>query len=40
MFDIQMMTPLFETFGAISISKKGYHSILERAMKVKRNFRY
>ncbi len=40
LFDIQMMTPLFETLGAINISKKGYHEILERAMKLSRKFRY
>lgn len=40
LFDIQMMTPLFETLGAINISKKDYHHILERAMKLPRKFRY
>ena len=38
--DIQMMTPLFETLGAINISKKGYHDILERAMQMPRKFLY
>ena len=38
--DIQMMTPLFETLGAMNISKKGYHDILERAMQIPRRFRY
>jgi leucyl/phenylalanyl-tRNA---protein transferase len=40
LFDIQMMTPLFETLGAINISKNGYHDILERAMQMHRKFRY
>ena len=38
LFDIQMMTPHFETLGAIEISKKGYHEVLERAMDVERTF--
>jgi leucyl/phenylalanyl-tRNA--protein transferase len=33
--DIQMMTPHFETFGAIEISKRAYLEILERAMTMK-----
>ncbi len=40
LFDIQMMTPLFETLGAINITKKDYQDILERAMKVARKFKY
>ena len=38
LFDIQMMTPHFESLGAIEISKKGYHEILERAMETERKF--
>lgn len=38
LFDIQMMTPLFESFGAIEVSKRGYADILDRAMEVKRTF--
>jgi leucyl/phenylalanyl-tRNA--protein transferase len=40
LFDIQMMTPLFQTLGAINISKQVYHEMLERAMKVRCKFRY
>jgi leucyl/phenylalanyl-tRNA--protein transferase len=40
LFDIQMMTPLFETLGAINITKKDYQDILERAMKLPRKFRF
>lgn len=38
LFDIQMMTPVFRTFGAIEVSKRNYLSILERAMKEEREF--
>lgn len=38
LFDIQMMTPHFETFGAIEISKRSYLEILDRAMSEKRKF--
>jgi len=38
LFDIQMMTSHFETFGAIEISKRSYLEILDRAMSVKRDF--
>lgn len=38
LFDIQMMTPLFRTFGAVEISKRGYHDILRRAMTEEREF--
>jgi len=38
LLDIQMMTQHFKTFGAIEISKKGYQEILDRALKVKREF--
>lgn len=38
LFDIQMMTSHFETFGAIEISKRSYLEILDKAMSVKREF--
>jgi leucyl/phenylalanyl-tRNA--protein transferase len=38
LFDIQMMTPVFQTFGAVNITKEDYMVILRRAMKTKRNF--
>lgn len=40
LFDIQMMTPLFQTLGGVNISKQEYHEILERAMKVRCKFRW
>lgn len=40
LMDIQMMTPHFEKFGAIEISKLAYLEILERAMDVKCEFKY
>ena len=40
LLDIQMMTPHFETFGAIEIPKNSYHEILARAMEVERSFKY
>lgn len=40
LFDIQMMTPHFEKFGAIEISKRSYLEILERAMDIKCEFKY
>ncbi len=39
LFDIQMMTSHFKTFGAVDISKKAYLEILERAMGVEKQFR-
>ncbi len=39
LFDIQMMTPHFETFGAVEISKRAYLEILDRAIGVERKFR-
>lgn len=39
LFDIQMMTPHFEKLGAIEISKRGYHELLERAMEKKCGFK-
>lgn len=38
LFDIQMMTPHFEKFGAVEISKRAYLEILERAMNIKCDF--
>lgn len=40
LFDIQMMTPHFEKFGAIEISKRSYLEILDRAMDKKCGFSY
>ena len=40
LMDIQMMTPHFEKFGAIEISKRAYLEILERAMDKKCKFSY
>lgn len=39
LFDIQMMTPHFEKFGAIEISKRNYLELLERAMEKKCEFK-
>lgn len=38
LFDIQMMTPVFEIFGAIEISKRAYLDILDRALELERKF--
>lgn len=40
LLDIQMMTSHLKTLGAIEISKRAYHEILERAMGVERKFKY
>lgn len=40
LFDIQMMTSHFEQFGAVEISKRKYLDLLEKAMGVKRGFKY
>lgn len=40
LLDIQMITPHFEKFGAIEISKRAYLEILGRAMDVKCEFNY
>ena len=40
LFDIQMITPVFNTFGAIHITKQEYLEKLEIAMQVKRIFEY
>ncbi len=40
LMDIQMITPHFEKFGAIEISKRTYLEILERAMDRKCGFNY
>jgi leucyl/phenylalanyl-tRNA--protein transferase len=39
LFDIQMMTPHFEKFGAIEISKRTYLEILSKAMDIERKFK-
>lgn len=39
LFDIQMITAHFKTFGAIEISRRAYLEILERAMEVSREFK-
>ena len=39
LFDIQMMTTHFKSFGAIEISRRAYLEILERAMEVSRDFK-
>lgn len=39
LFDIQMMTPHFEKFGAIEISKRAYLEILGKAMNTERKFK-
>lgn len=38
LFDIQMITPVFKTFGAVLISKSEYHKELKDAMRVTRKF--
>ncbi|MBI3098996.1 MAG: leucyl/phenylalanyl-tRNA--protein transferase [Planctomycetes bacterium] len=38
LLDIQMMTPVFEAFGAIEIPKRAYHALLRRSMEVERVF--
>jgi leucyl/phenylalanyl-tRNA--protein transferase len=38
LFDIQMMTPVFQVFGAVLISKADYLKELKSAMKVSRKF--
>jgi len=38
LFDIQMMTPVFKSFGAINITPVEYKKILKKAMSVKREF--
>ena len=39
LFDIQMMTPLFKSFGAINITPTEYKKILKKALKVNREFK-
>jgi leucyl/phenylalanyl-tRNA--protein transferase len=39
LLDIQMMTQHFKSFGAIEISKRAYHEILDRAMEAERDFK-
>ncbi|MCX6163815.1 MAG: leucyl/phenylalanyl-tRNA--protein transferase [Ignavibacteriae bacterium] len=40
LFDIQMLTPVFKSFGAILTSKADYHKELKEAMRVTRKFDY
>jgi leucyl/phenylalanyl-tRNA--protein transferase len=40
LFDIQMITPVFNSFGAVHISKQDYHAELSEAMRVSRKFKY
>lgn len=40
LFDIQMITPIFKTFGAVHITKKEYLEELKNAMNVKRYFNH
>lgn len=40
LFDIQMITPVFKTFGAVHIPKSEYLKELKDAMKVSRKFEY
>jgi len=39
LFDIQMITPVFKTFGAIEIESNKYLPLLKKAMRVKREFK-
>lgn len=40
LFDIQMITPVFKSFGAVQVSKDDYLEELRKAMKVTRKFNY
>ena len=40
LFDIQMITPVFKSFGAVQISKQDYVGELSDAMRVSRKFEY
>lgn len=40
LFDIQMITPVFKSFGAVHIQKSEYLSELKDAMRVTRRFEY
>lgn len=40
LFDIQMITPVFESFGAVHIPKDEYITELKEAMKISRKFEY
>jgi leucyl/phenylalanyl-tRNA---protein transferase len=40
LFDIQMMTPIFKSFGAVNITPVEYQKRLEKAMSVKREFKF
>jgi leucyl/phenylalanyl-tRNA--protein transferase len=39
LFDIQMMTPVFKSFGAINITPTEYKKRLKKALKVNREFK-
>ena len=39
LFDIQMTTPVFKSFGAIEIEKSEYLPLIKKAMRVKREFK-
>jgi leucyl/phenylalanyl-tRNA---protein transferase len=38
LFDIQMITPVFEQFGAVEISLTRYNSLLQKAMQIHTEF--
>lgn len=40
LFDIQMMTPIFLSLGAVEIQNNEYETLLKRAMRVSRQFNY
>jgi leucyl/phenylalanyl-tRNA---protein transferase len=40
LFDIQIMTPVFKSFGAVHIPKSEYYKELNEAMKASRKFEY
>lgn len=40
LFDIQMITPVFKSFGATQMSKENYLKELKEAMRVSRKFEY
>jgi leucyl/phenylalanyl-tRNA---protein transferase len=39
LFDIQMITPIFKSFGAIKVESDKYLSLLKKAMRVKRELK-
>ena len=40
LFDIQMMTPIFHSLGAVEMQNNEYETLLKRAMRVRRQFNY